>query len=295
VIDLKHEIKRELNQIEPPDLWERIQADAANDGDASVLDLTSSRRRRRSLWLAVAAVLALFALVGALALLDEDQTVDTTPVTEPTTTTAPPIWSGPELDRATVVHPRTVLGADPHGDSLGWLDPTDAPLDFVDVTRVRLLEHSNDGNWTLFLAAAPPPVLDMEPEMIVAYGLVFDTNADGVADYVAGVDNDAPVRGDLRAWVTDLATGETDEKIGPPYGFPIEFSYPAETPITRRSPPGSDEPWAVLTFLNGPDYRSAPPDLDPETVRFFAWTAVTRDGVLVADDYAPDMGWMSVE
>lgn len=65
----------------PEDLWERV-VERANGGDAAVHDLTiAPRRRRPSLWLAVAAVAALFALVGALTLLDDHQTVDTTPVT----------------------------------------------------------------------------------------------------------------------------------------------------------------------------------------------------------------------
>ena len=48
MIDLKHEIKRELNQIEPPDLWERIRADATTDGGAYVLELIPEPRRRRT-------------------------------------------------------------------------------------------------------------------------------------------------------------------------------------------------------------------------------------------------------
>ena len=68
MIDLKREIERELSLIDPPDLWDRIQAEAANDGDAAVMDLTTARHRRRtSLWLAVAAVTVLVALVAALA------------------------------------------------------------------------------------------------------------------------------------------------------------------------------------------------------------------------------------
>lgn len=83
MIDLKHEIERELNMIDPPDLWDRIQADSSSNGDAAVVDLTTARHRRRpSLWLAVAAVGALLVLVGALAVRDDDQTVDTTPVTK---------------------------------------------------------------------------------------------------------------------------------------------------------------------------------------------------------------------
>ena len=43
MIDLKHEIERELSLIDPPDLWDRIQADASNNGGAAVLDLTTAR------------------------------------------------------------------------------------------------------------------------------------------------------------------------------------------------------------------------------------------------------------
>jgi hypothetical protein len=119
VIDLKREIERELSLIDPPDLWDRIQAEAANDGDAAVLDLTAVRHRRRpSLWLAVAAVVVvLLALVGTLALLDEHETVDTTPATEVPVVPDPPgtdgaltilargsdvelvLWGGPGLEQ----------------------------------------------------------------------------------------------------------------------------------------------------------------------------------------------------
>jgi hypothetical protein len=125
VIDLKHEIKRELNQIEPPDLWERIRADATNAGGAPILELTSKpRRRRASVWLAVAAVLALFTLVGALALLDEDQRVDTARVTEPTTTSATEESSSTTLPPG--VEPVTLIARAEHvkvtvpGDPAGW-------------------------------------------------------------------------------------------------------------------------------------------------------------------------------
>jgi hypothetical protein len=103
VIDLKREMERELGLIDPPDLWDRIRADASDDGDAAVVDLTTARHRRRpSLWLAVAAVMVLVALVGALALLADGQTVDTTPVTEvpvvpepSSTTTTVAVHNGP--------------------------------------------------------------------------------------------------------------------------------------------------------------------------------------------------------
>jgi hypothetical protein len=245
------------------------------------------------LWLAVAAVMALFAFAGALALLDEDPTVDTTPVTDPTTTTAPPTWTGPELDRGTVAHPMADLPwEDAPVHEFTWQDPLDTAMASVDVLQVRSLEpHPGgmNGYWSLNLAAMPPLPADLEPGMVVTFGVAFDTNADGVADYTAGIDGDAAIRDGFRAWVTDLATDETKEQVGGPYGFPIEFNYASDTGCSEDVPSCAVD----LMFLSQGD--SVPEGLDPDTARFFVWTAVTRGGVLVAHDYVPDTGWLSSE
>jgi hypothetical protein len=138
-----------------------------------------------------------------------------------------------------------------------------------------------DGNWYLDLAAMPPLLEDLEPGLVVTYGIAFDVNADGVVDYTAGIDNDAPTRGDFRSRVDDLVTGVSREEVGPSYGFPVEFNYRSD---------GGEE--VGLMFL-GSDGRAVPAGLVPHTARFYVWTAVTRDGVLVAHDYAPDTGWIS--
>ena len=66
----------------PADLWARVLERSTN-GDAVVHDLTiSPQRRRPPLWLAVATVAAVLAVVVALTRLDDDQAVDTVPVTE---------------------------------------------------------------------------------------------------------------------------------------------------------------------------------------------------------------------
>jgi hypothetical protein len=157
---------------------------------------------------------------------------------------------------------------------------------WVDVERVS--SHADgQAHWYIELAAGPPRATGVEPGLLIAYGLVFDTDGDADADYLVGIDNDAPRRGDFHVWVTDLATGETDEQIGPPYGFPIEFGHPDER--GPEDPGGSRPPELVFTFLP----PSKPADLNPKTVRFYAWTSATRDGEVFAHDYAPDEGWIT--
>jgi hypothetical protein len=157
-----------------------------------------------------------------------------------------------------------------------WEDPHDAPVGWADVTRVRYSNVDNVPDWVIEVAAKPPPVSSREPALLIAYGLVLDTTGDGDADYLVCIDNDAPRATDFHVWVTDLRTGETDEQIGPPYGLPIEFGHP-------------DPRTLYLTFLSG----SVPADLDPETVRFYAWASASRNGKVFASDYAPDTGWMT--
>jgi hypothetical protein len=121
--------------------------------------------------------------------------------------------------------------------------------------------------------------------MLIAYGLVLETTGDGVADYLVGLDNDTPEPGHFHVWVTDLATGETDEQIGPPYGYPIEFFHPDEEQ-PGDFPPGAPAT-VIFTFLG--DSLG----LNPSTVQFYTWTSAIRDGEVVAWDYAPDTGWIT--
>jgi hypothetical protein len=66
----------------PTDLWDRV-AERATRSDATLLDITSTRRRPAMRWLAAAAVVVL-ALISGWLVLDGDQTVDTGPVTPDT-------------------------------------------------------------------------------------------------------------------------------------------------------------------------------------------------------------------
>ena len=273
MIDLKHELRRELSMIEAPDLWERIQAAALDDGVASVRDLTNVRSlRRASLWLAAAAVVAVVVLVGSAltGLVDDNQGVDTVPADR-----GEPVPPGPVREPSDVVQ----------GIGSEWKDdPDDASEVWADIEVVEY-QSAGQPHWYIVLEGAPPHPAEVEEGVLIAYGLVLDTNGDGAADHVIGIDNDAPVPGDFHVWVTDLATGDTIDQIGPPYGLPVEFGHPSE----EQPPDIGGSPTMVFTFLRG----TAPAGLDPATVRFYAWTSASRDGVVFAEDYAPDTGWIT--
>ena len=237
-------------------------------------------RRRQAATTAIASMAAIAVIAGSVFAfrdLDRDRTAPEprpaaspswSPVPEPRPT-ASPSWSPVRENRALTVH---------RGRT--WQDSQDASVGWVDVKRVRFYMLGSQPTWQIELAAKPPPASGLEPGLLIAYGLVLDTTGDGVADYLIGIDNDAPRRGDFHVWVTDLTTGESDEQIGPPYGSPIEFSHPDER--------GSG-PTMTFEFLPG----SAPADLNPQTVRFYAWASTARDGEVLTVDYAPDTGWLT--
>jgi len=275
---------------------------------AAVDEHASQTRNLRWQWILVAAATIVVLALGLLAVAavqDPDRvqtgTVPPTPemLTSPSppveslpaslpeatadqlTTSGPGVWAGPVRAPNDVVQH---MAASPTEERLWtWQDPVDASVGWIDVTRATL-DRVGRAHWYIELAAKPPLATELEPGLIIAYGLVLDTTGDGAADYLAGIDNDASNSGDFRVWVTDLATGETEEQIGPPYGFPMEFSHPDE-----REP---NDPFAATIMLEFVG-RSTPADLDPETVRFYAWTSATRDGDVIAWDYAPDAGWMT--
>jgi hypothetical protein len=182
------------------------------------------------------------------------------------------------------------LGASQVYATRTWEDPRDASVAGVDMTRLKF-SGNRSPDWYLELAELPKERTTAE---VLSYGLVLDTTRDGVPDYLVGIEDYPTPPGDVlagdqdsprhtrRVWVTDLATGETDEQIGPPYGFPIEFVFPRERDGTDAR--------MVFTFIPG----SEPDDMVRRSVRIYAWASLTRDGEVVARDVAPDDGWMTV-
>jgi len=208
--------------------------------------------------------------VGRVRLLDDLGPVPTAPG-----------WAGPVSPRGREVYP---MSADDAG-SRAWRDPADAGEGWVDIERVTAFDSSSQSSWNIELALEPPPLSELEPGVSIAYGLVLDATGDGVGDYLIGIDTNSSRPDGYHVWVTDLVTGETDERFGPPYGFPIEFRHPSEG---AGDPIESTPPTMLFTFL--PD--SEPAGLDPASARFYAWASVTRDGAVTAWDYAPDTGWI---
>jgi hypothetical protein len=242
------------------------------------LDRQLSPRRK---WLAVAAAALAFVIVAISIRFLPATDGPPEPAEQPTTTT----WPGPVREDATSLG-ITTMERDVGDGTWSWEDPLDTPVDWIDVQRVSFSE--GQPHWYIELAAKPPLAADLELGVLIAYGLVLDTGGDGIADYVVGIDNNALEPGDFHVWVTDLASGETDEQIGPPYGFPVEFSHPDEAqpgdyPLGRPAT-------MVFTFLGD----SAPAGLGLGTTQFYVWTSTTTDGEVVAWDYAPDSSWLRV-
>jgi hypothetical protein len=257
---------------------------AAADAHATTLDIDTRlrfadlqhlARRRRRTRAASLAVLAIAALVAGELLLSTSNQGGTTVPMSPDRAVTTTDWSPLQARGASVIAERS------------WEDPHDTAIEGIDLTRVRFQTslHAKQPIWTLRLAAKPLPAADLEPGVVIAYGVVIDSTHDGKADYSIGIDNDPPEGGGaFRVWVTDLATGDTVYEVGPSYGYPIDFAHPDEYEH------GMKLPSMTFFYLSG---GVAPAGMDPQKARFYAWSSVTRSGEVIAWDTAPDTGWMN--
>lgn len=305
-VDLDRQLREYCRQMDEAQGALSLEDILERTGELQVIPGRGTKQPTPRRWwvAAAAAALAILILViGTRFLPAADRTPE--PADQPTTTSLSQVWPGPVHGR----DPLVVHRMDGETDDLvqplarfAWPDALDTPVGWIDVKRVVFdYQDCDDGapirgledlacqpQWSIELAARPPLLGDLEPGLLIAHGLVLDTTGDGVADYVIGIDNSAPKHGDFHVWVTDLTSGETDEQIGPPYGFPIEFFHPSEQP-SDPTDPFTDPPSILFTFLGD----SVPQDLNPWTVRFYAWASATRGGEVYAWDYAPDAGWIT--
>jgi hypothetical protein len=287
---------RSIDDMAVPELWSEVVSrvdqplEFARDREYSVrvgrsMQVARSGRRGRVAAILVTA-LALAVLVGA-SLFTAGRT---RPAPEPRpspTDPVPAVWPGP-IRPALAPWPERPVPTDTAEDGgLRWVDDRDVAWSIIDITRVGT-DNPQQRHWRIALDERPPRAIGLDPDRtLISYGLVFETTGDERGDYIVGINNDAP-NGGFRVWVTDVATGMTEEQIGPPYGFPIEFSHPDER--APEDPPLGvpGEPTLVFTFLGD----SAPPGL--RTSRFYAWSSLALDGEVVAWDYAPDASWLRV-
>ena len=205
---------------------------------------------------------------------------------------SPVEWAGPVrvVEGAPLLYP--LADAEPRAEGpsgpiplLGWdEDSADAAVRWVDLTGVRFTPGGLV-TWYVDLAMYPPHTGTLDRDQtLISYGVVLDANADGVADYELGMSNDAPTRGGLRLWITNLATGEINEHVGRPNGTPFEEWHPDQ----RLSEDEGRQPRFTLP-------ESQLPGVDSSSVRFYAWSSVTIGSDIAAWDYAPDAGWLMVD
>jgi hypothetical protein len=158
-------------------------------------------------------------------------------------------------------------------DAAGDVAPESAP--WIDIRRVLV----SPGSFSLELGGGVPLMTVDPADRWTAYGLVFDTNADGMPDERVGVDNMPD--GQHRAWWADLATGQTKWKAGAPYGSVYDNGVSGGVLGLDTWYPSASEESEGVTLR----YSAIP-------VRYYAWASMIEDGRVVATDYAPDVGWL---
>jgi len=234
--------------------------------------------RRKLLAFAVAGAVVVAVAVIGVQLANFTRVGHSNPTLAPTP--GPIDWRGP-VPRVAGEAAMIPLLPFPEAGTPALTGPPDVTLPWVDITSVTFT-NSGQLTWTIQLAESPPKASGLDPnETLIAYGLVVETTRDEVADYVIGISNEAPTPGQFRVWVTNLATGDTDEQVGGPYGVPIEFRHPDE----RRpdDPPGHQ---MLFTFL-----PSTKPNGFTGGSRYYAWASQTSGSEVIAWDYEPADGW----
>jgi hypothetical protein len=180
------------------------------------------------------------------------------------------------------------LAIDPNGPPVTYPDPAgdvDASVPWIDIRE--LLISGSRTTMFIVLEANVPPVVDPTKQWI-AYGVVWDTNRDGVADLRFGGDNAGPTDA-RRVWITELHSGRTVVNPGGGYFeetfydkffelfLPIDYWHGARLTFGGETAGPGPEGGGIIGGLHSP---------------FYAWASVIVDGRVAATDYAPDAGWL---
>ena len=216
-----------------------------------------------------AAAAAVVVLVGAgtVQVLTGRDAAPPTPIVPPPDPT-PTGWTGPLRDGSSMPVVRQPAARS---------DGRDAAVAAVDILKTRSGIGHRRKEWGLELRARPPLASTLDPtRTIFEYGVVIDAEEDGDADCHIAINNDAPKAGDYRVWVTNLTTGVTEEQVGPPYGFPIDFGG-----------------FGSMQFFSIPGIR-LPCDPLYVPASYYAYASLTEAGQVTAWDYAPDAAWLEM-
>jgi hypothetical protein len=166
-----------------------------------------------------------------------------------------------------------------------YREPTDdTGSDVHPWADIRWVEYCREDGLTIGRVSDPPPGVDPR-QVWIAYGVVVDTDGDGVPDWRYGVDN-VPLDtteqfpDPYRWWRTDLHTGRTNYAVGDHItlgdGEPGPVFWPSS---------GCEMSFGAETAGGGTAGNGLPE-------RFYAWASVIVNGRVVATDYAPDVGWL---
>jgi hypothetical protein len=167
-----------------------------------------------------------------------------------------------------------------YSDVIGDVGPAD--LAWLDIQKVHLSSGRFVATFGLLLVGEPLAPAPSPDATWIAYGVVLDTDRDGVADVRFGMDN--MPGGEHRAWHTDLGSGKTRWAAGPPYGHLREPAEEGVVIVLDTYYPGEDNRGAAgLHYLVQEGERP---------LRFYVWASVIERGRVIATDHAPDVGWL---
>lgn len=179
----------------------------------------------------------------------------------------------------------------------GWDDPADVATGVVDIRRLAVMDNAvpSRPSWLIRLAAPYPSEASLDAtHRVIEYGLVIDSDLDGVGDCEVGLNNDnesTTEPGEFRVWVKNLRTGRVDERVGGPYGIPVDFIHPGEG---VPDVPGAERMAREMRFFFL-DSTPTPCDGYGDADNVYMWAQLSENGRVIERDVVPDGAWLRVE
>jgi hypothetical protein len=269
---------------------------------------TRFRTMNATLRIAAVAVLALVVGIGVVQLRPSTNYVGSDP--SPSPSPSPLVWTPASIEQdwpapvreEPVGDPVVIQAADGYLDPQGDIESPDMP--WIDILRVQAFDHQT----RVDLGGGLPSGLVAPGDSWIAYGLVFDTDLDGVADVRLGMDRvpaeltpwgGGRATGDttVRAWRTDLRTGVTE--FGNAISSVCDCLYP-EVPAedwlvevlgASVTPPPETVTYSPVAKFS-PYNEGSAVGFGKLPGPFYAWASMIQDGRVVATDYTPDTGWL---